>query len=101
MSPHLFNLCSEMVIIEIEEVPERQKMNGKFVNNLRYADDTVPIATSAQGPQRLFDIILLSNDSFDLSVNAEKTKCTCMSVSNFAPELESKCASKQINEVIE
>lgn len=45
---------------------------------------TVPIATSAQGRQRLLDIILSKNDSFDLSVNAEKTKCTCMSDSNYA-----------------
>lgn len=44
MSPNLLNLHSEIILRELEEVPERLKLKGTLLNNLRYAVDTVLIA---------------------------------------------------------
>ena len=45
-SPHLFALYTEMIMREKED-PEGFRIGGKVVNNLRYADDTVILATAA------------------------------------------------------
>ena len=46
-SPHLFALYTEMIMREIENM-EGFQIDGKFINNLRYADDTVILAESEQ-----------------------------------------------------
>ena len=52
MSPDLFNLYSEMIHRELEDVDEGIVVNGVRINNIRYADDTVSIAPSPEGLQR-------------------------------------------------
>ena len=57
MSPHLFNIYSEMILRNLENYPG-VKINGENINNIRYADDTVLIADSAENLQRLLDITI-------------------------------------------
>ena len=45
LSPYLFNIYTEFIFREIEDM-EGIKINGKNVNNIRYADDTALIADS-------------------------------------------------------
>ena len=45
LSPDLFNLCSEMILSETEDM-KGFIIGGQDINNLRYADDTVLIAES-------------------------------------------------------
>ena len=48
MSPDLFNLYSEVILRELEGMPEGITINGVKINNLRYADDTVLLANSEE-----------------------------------------------------
>jgi len=55
MSLDLFNLYGEIILRQLEEVEEGISVNGVKINNIRYADDAVLIATFPQGLQRLLD----------------------------------------------
>ena len=57
MSPDLFNLYSEFILKELEEVKEGIQVNGRCINNIRYADDTVLLASSEAGLQMLVNIV--------------------------------------------
>jgi len=57
-----------------DEAEDGLKVNGKLINNLRYADDTVIIADSPEGLQRLIDSISTSGDEMGLRINISKTK---------------------------
>ena len=54
LSPTLFNIYSEKLFQEaLEGFPEGIKLNGKTINNIRYADDTVILASSLEDLQTL------------------------------------------------
>ncbi|CAG9839383.1 unnamed protein product [Diabrotica balteata] len=74
-SPLLFNIYSEKIFqYALENIEEGIKINGECVNNLRYADDTVIVADSAEGLQRLLNVITREGDSLGLNINTNKTK---------------------------
>ena len=54
LSPSLFNVYTEMIFREFEDMPG-VKLCGEYLNNLRYADDTVLIAESEEELQKLVD----------------------------------------------
>ena len=82
-SPDLFNLYSEIILRSLEDVDEGFVVNGVLLNNIRYADDTVLLATSQEGLQRLFNTLAEESKRYGLSINAKKTKC--MVVSKLTP----------------
>ena len=47
-----------MILLDVEDCQEGVMVKGKKINNLRYIDDTVLIATLQKGLQNLFDITL-------------------------------------------
>ena len=47
--PDLFSLYSEIILREVEEL-HGVVINGRNVNNIRYADDTVLIAETKRSP---------------------------------------------------
>jgi len=49
-------------------------MSGRTINNLRYADDIVLIATSQEGLQTLIDKLSTISHEYGLEINAKKTK---------------------------
>ena len=49
MSPDLFNLCSELILRELKEVEEGIQVNGRRINNISYADDTMLLASLDAG----------------------------------------------------
>jgi len=59
LSPDLFNLYSERILRELEDV-EGLKIGGQNLNNLRYADDTVLIAESEENLQILLKVVEVS-----------------------------------------
>lgn len=88
LSPLLFNLYSEAIISEALEGSEvGVKINGKVVNNLRYADDTVLIASSEQDLQILVDRVHECSLRAGLSMNASKTKFLVISRSHLNPRI--------------
>jgi len=78
MSRDLFNLYSEFILKE-PEVEEGIQVNGRRINNIRYADDTVLLASSGAGLQMLVNIVQISSEKFGLKLNINKTKVMVMS----------------------
>ena len=57
LSPNLFNLYSERIFGELAAMPGLV-VGGTNINNLRYVDDTVLIATSQDQLQVLVDNVV-------------------------------------------
>jgi len=79
MSPDLFNLYSELILKELEEVKAGIQVNGRRINNIRCADDTVLLASSETGLQILVNIVHTSSKRFGLKLNINTTKVMVMS----------------------
>jgi len=79
MSPDLFNLYSETILRTLEDRPEGIEVGGIKINNLRYADDTVLLASSEAELQSLFDTVVTTSENLGLSINNKKTKCMVVS----------------------
>lgn len=88
LSPLLFNLYSESVFKEaLENVEAGIKINGTFINNLRYADDTVVIASGLPELQLLMDRIVQHSGRYGLSMNTSKTKLMIFSKTQIKADL--------------
>ena len=74
LSPDLFNIYSEMILRELEDI-EGTKIGGYTCNNLRYADDIVLIASSEEDFQRMINVISKESLKMKLSLNTKKSKC--------------------------
>lgn len=80
LSPLLFNLYSEAVISKaLEGLAAGVKVNGKIINNLRYADDTILIASTEKDLQEVVDKVNNSSERAGLSINISKTKLMVVS----------------------
>jgi len=80
ISPYLFNIYAEKVTREaLEGVELGFRIEGRIVNNLRYADDVVLIATSESDLQELVDRVSTASVKASLSLNTEKTKVMMLS----------------------
>lgn len=75
LSPLLFNIYSEAIFEEsILEEHIGIRINGEFVNNLRYAEDRVILTGSVAHLQRLIDKLSVKCEKYGLSMNVKKTK---------------------------
>ena len=75
MSPLLFNVYSESIFEEaLLSENEGIIINGKVINNIRFADDTVIIASSAEELQRLLSRTSTFCEQYGLKMNVKKTK---------------------------
>lgn len=71
----LFNLYSDQVFQEaLDNASDAMKINGRLLNSIRYTDDTVVIAHTSDGLQRITDSILTTGKVMDLSINITKKK---------------------------
>jgi hypothetical protein len=73
LSPCLFNIYTEVIFKHIKGKPG-VKINGRIINNLRYADDTVLMAESEQELQELVDEVYYKSNQYGLDMNIQKTK---------------------------
>ena len=74
LSPDLFNLYSETVLREIEDL-NGLIISGHNVTNLRYADDTILIAVSEEKIQTLLDRVIVESEKMGLILNQKHTVC--------------------------
>ena len=75
LSPLLFNLYSEAIFQEaLEDVEMGVKVNGVWINNIRYADDTVLIADNIHDLQQLVNKVGEQSKAMGLNINIKKTK---------------------------
>ena len=76
LSPCLFKLYAEYIMrnTELEEAQTEIKIAGRNINNLRYADDTMPMAESEEELKSLLMKVKEENEKFCLKLNIQKTK---------------------------
>lgn len=80
LSPLIFNMYSERIFDEaLDEVEEGILLNGVRLNNIRYADDTMVMADSLEGLQRLMNRITQYSQQYGLNINVQKTKLMIIS----------------------
>uniref|UniRef100_A0A1B0BJJ7 Reverse transcriptase domain-containing protein n=1 Tax=Glossina palpalis gambiensis TaxID=67801 RepID=A0A1B0BJJ7_9MUSC len=70
-----FNVCSELIFKElIETIKAYIKVNGQFINNIRYRDDATILADNMRDLQTIVQAVNDQSNSFGLSLNIMKTK---------------------------
>ena len=76
LSPCLFNLYAEYIIRNtgLEETQAGIKISGRNINNLRYADDTTPMAESEEELKSLLMKVKEESEKVGLKLNIQKTK---------------------------
>ena len=76
LSPCLFNLYAEYIMRNagLEEAQAGIKIAGRNINNLRYADDTTPVAESEEEPKSLLMKVKEQSEKVGLKINIPKTK---------------------------
>ena len=98
LSPTLFNLYTEMIFREIEDLPGIN-IGGRNVNNLRYADDTVLVAENEEHLQNLLDTVNNSGLCYGMKMNAKKTKSMVISRKEAKPRIKIKIGQTDIEQV--
>ena len=98
LSPSLFNIYTENIFKNIEEMPGL-KINGKIINNLRYADDTVLLAESEHELQRLIDQVDKSSKEYGLDINIQKTKTMVISKDTEEQEINISIHGEKLQQV--
>ena len=75
MSPYLVNLHAEYIMRNagLEETQAGIKIAGRNINNLRYADDTTPMAESEELKSLLMKV-REESEKVGLKLNIQKTK---------------------------
>jgi len=78
LSPYLFNILAEMVMREtLDGFQGGLQIGGRMITNLRYADDTILLATSEAELQELVDRLDRVSRKYSLLnvlINVDKTK---------------------------
>ncbi len=75
LSPYLFNIYAEYIMRKaFDDFSGKVSVGGRAITNLRYADDTTLIASSAE---ELLDLIIrvkVASEQYGLYLNVKKTK---------------------------
>ena len=78
LSPYLFNVYTDGLSMLLNQTGIGCSYNNMLVNNLMYADDTVLIAPSASGLQKLLLLCEKFAENYDILFNVTKTVCMCV-----------------------
>ena len=91
VSPACFNFCLEEVMRRTADEMSwvGMRISGKYLNNLRFADDVVIIATSPKRLQAWIDEVDRVSKEFKLEISRNKTKI--MSTTNEPQQLLIRC----------
>ncbi|CAF1377520.1 unnamed protein product [Adineta ricciae] len=92
LSPDLFNIYSEMILRNLEDV-EGMKIGGYNFNNLRYADDTVLIASTVEDLQEMIDIVSKETLKMGLSLSVKKSECMSISKNPYRSALKQESSN--------
>ena len=81
LSTCLFNLYAEYIMqnARMDEAQAEIKIDGRNINNLRYADDTTLMAESEQELKSLLMKMKEKSEKVGLKLNIQKTKITASS----------------------
>ena len=77
LSPHLFNIFSEVIMrTALEGFEGTVKIGGRSITNLRYADDIVLVGGSIEELQNIVNRVHEASGQAGLYLNTSKTKVT-------------------------
>ena len=74
-SPHLFAMYIEMIMKSLED-KGGFRIDGRVINNLRYADETVILAETEHELHHLMDIVVQESELKGLFLNIAKPWCS-------------------------
>ena len=80
MSPTLFSMYTEAIMrlvqqeLDDTEFADYVRIGGENITELRYADDTVLMATSRTGLRKIIELVNKHSIDFALAINVSKTK---------------------------
>ena len=76
LSPCLFSLCAEDIIsnARLEEAQVGIKIAGRNINNLRYVNDSTPMAEKEEELKNLLMKVKEESEKAGLKLNTQKTK---------------------------
>ena len=76
LSPCLFNLYAEYIVqnARLDEAQAGVKIDGRNINNLRYADDTILMAESEEKLKSLLTKVKEENEKVALTFNIQKNE---------------------------
>ena len=98
LSPDLFSLYSEYIMRSIGNMPGIV-VGGHNINNLRYADDTVLIATSQRELQKIMDTVVVESEKMGLKLNNKKTEVMVISKKRIIPKCKIKVGGISLEQV--
>ena len=79
LSPQLFNIFIDDLLIELDESPDRVRIGNCCLNSFAYADDITLLCTTIPGLQRLIDICCSYASKWRFKFGISKTKCMVVS----------------------
>ncbi len=74
LSPSLFNCALEEAFKKLDRKRRGVPINGKYINNLKYADDMVLIAKNYRDLEGMAQELIIKCKEAGLSINSKKTK---------------------------
>ena len=74
LSPCLFNLYAEYIIMRNARLDKGQVIAGRNINNLRYADDTTLVAESEDKLKSLLMKVKVESEKVGLKLNIRKRR---------------------------
>uniref|UniRef100_A0A914WK67 Reverse transcriptase domain-containing protein n=1 Tax=Plectus sambesii TaxID=2011161 RepID=A0A914WK67_9BILA len=98
LSPILFNIYSEQIFDQtLADKNIGIKVNGQYINNIRYANDTALVADSEQDLQQILDEVAAEGQIWGLRINKKKTKV--MKVSRTPSNTTIKLGNEKLEQV--
>ena len=85
LSPCLFNLYAEYIMrnTELDEAQAGNKIAGRNINSLRYADDTILMAESEEELKSLLMKVKEESENVGLKLNIQNTKMASGSITSW------------------
>ena len=82
LSPCWFNFCAEYIMwnVRLDEAQAGNKIAGRNINNLNYADDTTLMAKSKEELKSLLMKVKEQSEKAGLKLNIQKTKIMAYSL---------------------
>ena len=99
LSPHLFNLYTEKIFREVEDMKGVNIGGVNTNNNLRYADDTVLLAEGPMFLQALQTAVNEKGKPYGMEMNIIKTKSMVISRKKPVPNISISVEGKPIKQV--
>ena len=98
LSPNLFNLYTEKIFREVEEM-KGIVIGGENMNNMRYADDTALITECTLDLQELVTAVNEKGKPYGMEMNVIKTKTMVVSRQDPVPKINITIEGKPIEQV--